>query len=96
MSDSELYVIEIDGDGGDTTTIRNLVQCTYTKGGSLDVSRRPITAMRRLIRCKECVHAHKSDYARWSSLVCDLGDGEIVGPDGFCSWGETEEDYADE
>ena len=32
--------------------------------------------------------AHKSDYARGSSLVCDLGDGEIVGPDGFCSWGE--------
>lgn len=90
--DSELYVIEL-GYGGDATTIRNLVQCTYTKGGSLDVSRRSITAMRSLIRCKECVHAHKSDYARENSLMCDLGEGEIVGSDDFCSWGEPAEEY---
>ena len=96
MSDSKLYVIELDGDGGDATTIRKLVQVTWSNGGSLDVSRRDITAMRRLVCCKECVHAHKSDYARGRSLVCDLGEGDIVGPDDFCSWGETEEDYADE
>ena len=92
MGGAELYVIELDGDGGDATTIRNLVQCTYTKGGALDVSRRNITAMRRLVRCNECVHAHNRDYSRENSLMCDLGEEEIVGPDDFCSWGEPIED----
>lgn len=91
MSDSELYVIELDGDGGDATTIRRLLQCTCS-GGVLDVLYRDITDMRKLVRCKGCVHAHKSDYARGSSLVCDLGEGEIVGPEDFCSWGEEDAD----
>lgn len=92
MSDSELYVIELDGDGGDATTIRNLVQCTYTKGGSLDVSRRNITAMFRLVRCKECRYACEPLDARGRWLVCDMGSGKSVGPDDFCSFGEPMED----
>lgn len=81
---SELYVIELDGDGGDATTIRRLLQCTYSKGGALDVSRRDITAMRRLVRCKGCRHADVR--GRW--LLCDLSTYREVEPDGFCSWAE--------
>lgn len=90
--DSELYVIELGGDGGDATTIRRLLQCTYSNGGALDVSRRDITAMHRLVRCKECRHVYEHADVRGRWLLCDLSTYREVEPDGFCSWAEKRED----
>jgi hypothetical protein len=56
-----------------------------------------ITTMRRLVRCKECRHAHGVAHAdeRGSWLLCDLQLYYEVKPDEFCAWGETEEDGSD-
>lgn len=75
---------------GSSSAPGNLVSCGYLAGslvGTCDDN-----PLEPIVRCKECVHAHKSDYARGRSLVCDLGEGDIVGPDDFCSWAEPIED----
>jgi hypothetical protein len=57
-----------------------------------------ITTMRRLVRCRECRHAHGVAHAdalgRW--LLCGLQLYPEVKPDEFCAWGETEEDSSDD
>lgn len=52
----------------------------------------PLIPMLRLTRCKECRYANEPLDARGRWLVCDMGSGESVGPDDFCSFGEPMED----
>lgn len=52
--------------------------------------------MRRLVRCKECRHVYEHHDARGRWLLCDLHTYFHVGPEGFCAWGETEEDCTDD
>jgi hypothetical protein len=49
----------------------------------------PLVPMLRLVRCKEC----RFYDARHCDCVSDCR--REVEPDGFCAWGETEEDYSD-
>lgn len=89
MSDTDLYVIELDGDGGDATTIRRLLQCTCSDG-VLDVLYRDITDMRKLVRCKECVHRSKNPLVG-CGWICSYFGFPLPDRTGFCAWGEMEE-----
>jgi hypothetical protein len=54
----------------------------------------PLVPMLRLTRCKECVHSRVHPIEGW--LACKRFGVPLPSDDGFCMWGETEEDYADE
>lgn len=59
---------------------------TLELGGDLG----DIAIMHRLVRCKECRHVY--GHADGRQLMCDLHTYFQVGPEGFCAWGEAEED----
>lgn len=55
----------------------------------------PIVSMYRQVRCMECAHVRKNPLVG-CGYICECFDSPLPDQDGFCAWGETEEDYADE
>lgn len=45
----------------------------------------------RVVRCRDCKHAHQSPLADSEKLMCERFDEVFVSPDGFCAWGEPRE-----
>lgn len=60
---------------------------TIELGGDLG----DIAAMHRLVRCKECACMRKNPLVE-CGCICKVFGFTIPDPDGFCAWGETEED----
>lgn len=54
----------------------------------------PLVPMFRLTRCNECAHSKVNQVDGW--LACERFGMPLPSGDGFCAWGETEEDYDDE
>lgn len=54
----------------------------------------PLVPMERLTRCKDCAHSKVNPFDGW--LACERFGVPLPSSTGFCMWGETEEDYADE
>ena len=50
-----------------------------------------ITTMHRLVRCKECAHMSKYQLVG-GGCFCKRFGFPLPDPDGFCAWGEAEED----
>ena len=42
----------------------------------------------RVVRCRDCEHAHPCPLADSEKLMCAFHDEMLVDPDDFCSWGE--------
>lgn len=45
----------------------------------------------RVVRCRDCVHAHPCPLADSEKLMCEFLDEMFVSPFGFCSWGSPRE-----
>lgn len=46
--------------------------------------------LRRLVRCKDCVHMIENTYVECGCICTGFGF-TLPDPDGFCAWGEAEE-----
>ena len=46
----------------------------------------------RIVRCRDCAHAHPCPLADSEKLMCALHDEMFVNPDDFCAWGEPREE----
>ena len=46
----------------------------------------------RVVRCRDCAHAHPCPLADSEKLMCALHDEMFVNPDDFCSWGKSREE----
>ena len=42
----------------------------------------------RVVRCRDCAHAHPCPLANSEKLMCALHDEMFVNSDDFCAWGE--------
>lgn len=60
---------------------------TIELGGDLG----DIAAMHRLVRCKECVHMSENTFVE-CGCICKGFGFTIPDPDGFCAWGEAEDE----
>ena len=45
----------------------------------------------RIVRCRDCEHAHPCPLADSEKLMCAFHDEMFVNPSDFCSWGEPRE-----
>ena len=41
----------------------------------------------RIVRCRDCAHAHPCPLADSEKLMCAFHDEMFVNPSDFCSWG---------
>lgn len=46
----------------------------------------------RVVRCRDCEHAHPCPLAGSKKIMCAFHDEMFVNPNDFCSWGEECED----
>ena len=46
----------------------------------------------RIVRCRDCEHAHPCPLADSEKLMCAFHDEMFVNPDGFCAWAKPREE----
>ena len=56
-----------------------------------ETMRYPTAIRERIVRCRDCEHAHPCPIANSEKLMCAFHDEMLVTPDGFCAWGEERE-----
>lgn len=57
----------------------------FTDAGQYELTNEPI------VRCKDCVHMSRNRFVG-CGCICKVFGFTIPDPDGFCAWGEAEED----
>ena len=57
-----------------------------------EVRRYPQEIRERVVRCRDCAHAHPCPLADSEKLMCALHDEMFVDADDFCAWGEPREE----
>ena len=49
-------------------------------------------AKERIVRCRDCEHAHPCPLADSEKLMCAFHDEMLVNPGDFCAWGVPREE----